>query len=58
MKAKETSFSQENDQENSNIVKTIKLAPRSVRPIKSMARIQSLKPKRMSIAKRVITKKA
>ena len=58
MKTKETNFTQESEQQNTKILKAIKLAPRSVRPNKSMSRVQSLKPKRMSIATRVVVKKA
>lgn len=56
METKETKFSNENNQQNLKIVPETKIIPKSVRPQKSMVRIKSLKPKRMSIARKVTTK--
>lgn len=56
MKTKETNFSKENQTENSKMLPETKIVPRSVRPIKSMMRVKSLKPKRMTIAMKVTTK--
>lgn len=57
METKETNFSKEKQTENSKILSSIKVAPRSVRPLKSMMRVESFKPRRMSIARQVVIKK-
>ena len=57
METKENNFSKESQTENSKILPETKIIPRSVRPVKSMVRVKSLKPKRMGIAKKVANTK-
>ena len=56
METKETNFSKENQTENSKLFPETRIVPRSVRPSKSMMRVKSLKPKRISIARKVTFK--